>query len=99
MDPEQYDASLMWFTISLWLALTLSVALYFSFRLFGMDPDAAGFKTFLIGGFGITPMAFVATLPYARGISRACFGFWDRRDQRDRRRLRNRRGRRRDEKE
>lgn len=94
MDPEQYDASLIWFTISIWLALTLSVALYFSFRLFGTAPDDAGFKTFLIGGFGITPMAFAATLPYARGISRAYFGFWDRWDHRDRRRRRNSRGRR-----
>lgn len=94
MDPEQCDAALVWFGISIRLAMTLSIALYFGLKLF-MDPDQAGYRAFIIGGFGITPTAFITTLPYARGISRACFGFWNRWDQRNRRRLQNRRGRRR----
>lgn len=74
MDPEQYHASLVWFALSLWLPLALSTALYFGLQLF-MDQDAAGGRTLLIG---ILPMSFIFTMPYALGISRAYFGFWDR---------------------
>ena len=77
MAPEQLNASLVWFGISVWLALTLSVALYFGLKLF-MSPDQAGYHAFIIGSFGITPMTFVITIPYALRISRAYFGFWDR---------------------
>lgn len=85
MDPEQFNASLVWFALSIWLTLALTTALYFGLQLF-MDQDAAGGRTLLIGIFSILPVSFIFTMPYALGISRAYFGFWDRRD----RRLRNR---------
>ena len=76
MDPEQYRAALMRFGIRIWLTLALSTVLYFVLRMF-MDPNAAGERIALIGLFGILPLSFIFTMPYALGISRAYFGFWD----------------------
>lgn len=75
MDPEQLNASLLWFAVSTGLALTLSIALYFSFRLFGMDPDAAAGQAFVYGLVAITPGSFLLTFPYALSLSRAYMDF------------------------
>ena len=63
----------------------MSTALYFGLQLF-MDEDAAGGPTLRISLFGILPVSFIFTMPYALGISRAYFGFWDRLGRRRRNR-------------